>query len=145
MAIEAAPRARRGARALGAVPQETVVSGEVVLRSPDNAKLVEFIADVTNKSSPLFGQYLRPGAFASEFGPPDGAVSAVESQLRAEGLRIAGISQDRLFRKFRGTEGEVAHAFHTGLESYRLPDGSVRQEATWPFRYPSPSAIRFSL
>jgi hypothetical protein len=137
VAIEAAPSAPRGARALGAILPKTVVSGEVALKSRDNAKLVEFIADVTNKRSPLFGQYLRPGAFTDEFGPPKGAISAVKSQLRADGLRITGVSSDGLFVRFRATVGEVEDVFHTGLESYRLSDGSIRQEATSAISLPA--------
>jgi hypothetical protein len=137
MTIEAAPRAPQGARALGAVPQDTVVSGEVVLKSRDNAKLTEFIADATNKSSASFGQYLRQGAFAREFGPQNGAISAVESQLRAEGLRVTEVSSDGLFVSFRGTAGEIGHAFHTGLESYRLSNGSLGQQATSAISVPA--------
>ena len=85
---------------------------------------------MTNKKSSLFGQYLRRGAFAEEFGPPEGAISAVKAQLGADGLRVTGVSPDGLFVRFQGTAREVESEFHTGLESYRLTGGSVRQEAT---------------
>jgi Pro-kumamolisin, activation domain/IPT/TIG domain len=135
--VEAAPRAPLGAKALGAVAQKTVVSGELVLDPSDNAKLVQFIANVTDKVSSSYGRYLQPGAFASEFGPQKSALVAVESQLRADGLRVTGVSRDDLFVSFRGDAGNVERAFHTGLESYRLSSGSIGHQATSPISVPA--------
>src|ERR1700691_5535924 len=67
--IEAAPYVPDGAHAIGALAPSAVISGAVVLQPRDNAALVRFIGEVTDKSSPLFHQYLPAGAFASLFGP----------------------------------------------------------------------------
>jgi hypothetical protein len=130
VAVEAAPRAPEGAMALGATSQQTAMSGEVVLQPRDNAALVSFINEVTDKASPSFGHYLAPGAFEAAFGPRPGVISAVRSQLRADGITVTGVSTDGLFVSFRGSAGAVERAFHTGIERYRLADGSVGEEAT---------------
>jgi hypothetical protein len=135
--IEAAPHVPVGASAVGAVPTSAVVSGAVVLKPRDNAALVQFIAEVTDKTSPLFHQYLPAGAFASRFGPSRSAISAVAAQLRADGLRVTGVSGDGLLEHFSGTARHVDGAFHTRLENYRLRDGSMARATTSAVSLPS--------
>ena len=119
------------------MPASAEVSGAVVLKPRDNFALVQFIGDVTDKNSPLFHQYLPAGAFASRFGPARPAISAVRSQLTAAGLRVSGVSGDGLLVSFSGTARQVEGAFHTGLESYRLPSGSMGRAATSAISMPS--------
>ncbi|HTU80289.1 MAG TPA: IPT/TIG domain-containing protein [Solirubrobacteraceae bacterium] len=125
-----APRVPIGARAVGAVPASSAISGAVALKPRDEAALTKFIGEVTDKSSATFGQYLAPGAFASRFGPTQATVAAVESSLQADGLRVSSVSGDHLLVGFSGSAAQVERAFRTGLESYRLADGSVTREAT---------------
>jgi Pro-kumamolisin, activation domain/IPT/TIG domain len=135
--VEAAPLVPAGARAVGPVPASALVSGTVVLEPRDNSALQGFIAEVTDDASPLFHQYLPPGAFASRFGPSQSAIEAVFSQLRADGLRVSGVSSDGLLVDFSGTAMRVGGAFHTRLERYRLSDGSIGQATTSAVSLPS--------
>ncbi|MGO8958223.1 MAG: IPT/TIG domain-containing protein [Streptosporangiaceae bacterium] len=135
--IEAAPHVPDGARAVGAVPASAVVSGAVVLKPRDNAALVHFIGEVTDKNSSLYHQYLPAGVFASRFGPAQPAINAVGSQLKAGGLRISGLSSDGLLLSFSGTARQVESTFHTGLERYRLADGSMGRATTSAIVMPS--------
>jgi len=135
--IEAAPHVPVGARAVGAVPASALVSGAVVLQPRDNSALVHFIGEVTDKNSPLFHQYLPAGAFASRFGPARSAISAVGSQLKADGLHVSGVSGDGLLVGFSGTARQVESTFHTGLERYRLRDGSLGRATTSAISMPS--------
>jgi len=135
--IEAAPYVPDGARAVGALSASTVVSGVVVLKPRDNTALVNFIAAATDKNSPAFHQYLPAGAFAKRFGPARSAINAVTSQLKADGLRVNGLSSDGLLVSFSGTAGRVEGAFHTGLERYRLRDGSIGLATTSSIAMPS--------
>jgi subtilase family serine protease len=123
--IQAAPYVPDGARAIGALSASAVTSGAVVLKPRDNAALENFIAAATDKSSPSFHQYLPAGAFANRFGPAPSAISAVSSQLKANGLAVTGESRDGLLMSFSGTARQVESTFHTGLERYRLRDGSM--------------------
>ena len=135
--IEAAAGIPVGARALGALRSSAEVSGDVVLKPRDNAALVRFIAAVTDKSSPRFHRYLPPGGFAGRFGPSRQAISAVVSQLRTNGLHVAGVSRDGLLIHFTGPAGAVDGAFGTRLESYRLRDGFTGRAAASAVRLPS--------
>ncbi len=130
VAVDAAPRSPEGSAALGPMSQATAISGEVVLEPRSNAALVGFINEVTDKNSAMFGQYLAPGVFAGRFGPDPGVISAVRSQLSRDGLRVTGVSSDGLFVSFRGKAATIEKAFHTGIERYRLADGSVGQQVT---------------
>ena len=130
VAIGATPRVPSNAKALGAVSSSASVSGEIVLKPRNNAALARFIGEVTDKSSPMFHQYLAPGAFATRFGPTQATADAVRSQLKADGLQVDGVSTDGLFMRFTGTASRVESAFHTGLSSYRLANGTMGRATT---------------
>ena len=140
--VEAAPRVPAGARPAGAVRLSAVISGDLVLKPRDNAAVTRFIADVTDKNSPLFHRYLPAGAYASRFGPSRATISAATSVLRADGLHVTGVSADHLLIHFRGTARTIGTAFHTTLESYRLRDGFIGRTATSAVRLPARIAWR---
>jgi Pro-kumamolisin, activation domain/IPT/TIG domain len=135
--VEAAARVPAGARALGPLSTREIVSAAVVLQPRDNSALLQFISDVTDKSSPLFHHYLPAGVFASSFGPSPTIIQAVIRELKTEGLRVNGVSSDGLFVSFSGTAVHVERAFRTGLEAYRLRDGSLGRATTSPVLLPS--------
>ncbi len=135
--VGATPRVPRGARAVGPVSASSATSGAVVLKPRADSALTQFIGEVTDKGSPMFGHYLPPGAFASRFGPTQATLDAVEASLRAAGLHVSSVSGDRLLVSFTGPATEVESAFHTGLESYRLANGRVTREATAAAAVPS--------
>ncbi len=134
--VQAAPRIPDGDRPAGAVPALARISGTVVLKPRNNAALVRFIAAVTDKSSPLFHQYLPAGAFADQFGPRPSSIDAVRAQLRADGLTVTGVSSDGLLVSFSGTARRVEAAFGTGLERYNLGSGKTGQATTSPVSLP---------
>jgi hypothetical protein len=135
--VGATPRVPVGAHALAPVSPSTQISGAVVRKPRDSEALTKFIGEVTDKQSPTFGRYLAPGAFAGRFGPAAATLSAVESSLRAEGLRVTSVSSDHLLIGFSGSAVQAENAFHTGLESYKLANGQVTREATSAAALPS--------
>ncbi len=137
VAVAAAPRIPLGDKALGAVAASSKQTGIVVLRPSDQSALTSFIAAVTDKSSSLFHQYLAPGAFAQRFGPSQITISAVRAQLSSQGLRVTKVSRDGLLVSFAGSAAAVEAAFRTGIERYRLSDGSMGQATTSAVRMPS--------
>ena len=137
VAVAAAPRIPLGDKALGAVAASSKQTGIVVLRPSDQSALTSFIAAVTDKSSSLFHQYLAPGAFAQRFGPSQITISAVKAQLSSQGLRVTKVSRDGLLVSFAGSAAAVEAAFRTGIERYRLSDGSMGQATTSAVRMPS--------
>jgi hypothetical protein len=119
------------------VPPSATVSGEVVLQPRDNAALQAFISEVSNKYSPEFHRYLAPGAFAGRFGPLPGTVAAVKSQLQADGLKVTATASDGIFVSFTGPSSRVETAFHTGLNRYRLADGTTGRATTSSVQLPA--------
>src|SRR6266566_4468683 len=131
------PLIPRGATQVGPVSPSASVSGAVVLQPRDGGALTRFISQVTDKRSPLFHHYLTPGTFAARFGPTSSAIAAVESQLQASGLDVTGVARDGLLIDFEAPASQVESAFGTGLESYRLANGSIGRARTAPVQVPA--------
>ncbi|HTZ93215.1 MAG TPA: protease pro-enzyme activation domain-containing protein [Streptosporangiaceae bacterium] len=136
-AVTSAPRVPAGARSLGAVKPTATVRGTLVLQPRNAAALTNFIAGVTTPKSAEFHHYLAAGAFASRFGPASATIAAVRSQLHADGLTVTGIASDGLLVRFSGTAQRVEKAFGTGLQAYRLANGSAGQATTSAIKVPA--------
>ena len=131
------PLIPHGARQLGAVSPTATVSGAVVLQPRDQAGLTRFISQVTDKHSPLFHHYLTPGSFAARFGPAPSTIAAVKSQLEASGLTVTNVARDGLILDFQAPANHVETAFRTGLDRYRLANGSIARARTAPVQVPT--------
>jgi hypothetical protein len=131
------PLIPHGAKQLGAVSPTATVSGSVVLQPRDESALTRFISQVTDKRSPLFHHYLTPRSFAARFGPIPSAVAAVKSQLEASGLTVTNVARDGLILDFQAPAGHVETTFRTGLERYRLANGSIGRARTAPVKVPA--------
>jgi hypothetical protein len=138
--VGAAPRVPHGAKALGEISSNASITGAVVLQPRDNAALQQFIAQVSDPSSPQFEQYLPAGAFAGRFGPTQATIDAVRSQLEAEGLQVGGVSGNGLLMRFTAPAHVVQSAFHTTLENYRRADGTTGRQTTSAVEVPAPVA-----
>jgi hypothetical protein len=137
MVVAAAPRIPRADVALGPVAPSTVEHAEIMLKPRDQARLDAFVANVTNKNSPQYHHYLSRGAYRAAFGPTAATVAAVTAQLRADGLKVSGLSPNGEVVSFSGTAATMESAFGTGLERYRLPDGSPGLATTGAVHLPS--------
>jgi pro-kumamolisin-like protein/PASTA domain-containing protein/IPT/TIG domain-containing protein/List-Bact-rpt repeat protein len=131
------PLIPRGAKALGPVSPSATVAGAVVLQPRDESALTRFIAQVTDKRSPLFHQYLTPHQFAAKFGPTPSSIAAVEAQLQTSGLTVTSVARDGLVVRFRAPANRVETAFRTGLQRYRLANGEIGQARTATVRIPA--------
>jgi Pro-kumamolisin, activation domain/IPT/TIG domain len=130
VAIGAPPQIPSSAVKLGPAPATATVSGAVVLRPRDEQALEGFIAEASTKGSSLFGHYLSKGQFATRFGPSAAAVAGVRAQLSSDGLDVDGATDGGLVIRFSGTSAEVASAFATGLDRYRLSNGRLIRATT---------------
>ena len=126
-----------GAKQLGAVSPTATVSGAVVLQPRDEGALTRFISQVTDRHSALFHHYLTPTAFAARFGPTPASVAAVTAQLRSQGLSVTNVSRSGLLVDFKGAASKVETTFRTGLDRYRLADGSIGRARTGAIRVPA--------
>ncbi len=123
--VFARPAAPAGSRAVGSLPGSTVLHGAVALRPRDAAALAAYTAAVTAPGSPLYEHYLGAGQFAARFGPAPATIAAVAGHLRADGVRVTGVSGNGLLVSFTATAASAQAAFGTRLERYRLADGAA--------------------
>ena len=111
-----------GSVRIGALPGSTPIHVVVVLK-PHNAAGLAQVAAAVSRPGPLYHHYLRPGSFASTFGPSASTVGTVEGVLRAEGLHVTGTSESRLAISVEGSAAAVSSAFTVRLNRYRIPGG----------------------
>lgn len=136
------PKLPGGSRVVGAVAASARVSAAVALRLPDPSAVTAFIDATANPRSSQYHHYLSKGQFTSRFAPSAASVAAVESQLRADGLKVTGVSANRLLVNFTGSAVKVGSAFHTGLDRVRLAGGSAGQVTTSAVRLPASIASK---
>jgi hypothetical protein len=135
--VSAAPRLPAGSHVIGAMAASTQVSAAVALKLPNQLAVTAFIDSTSNAHSAEYHHYLSKGQFTARFGPTQATVAAVERQLRADGLKVTSVASNRLLVNFSGSVAKVGSAFHTGLESVRLADGSTGRATTSTVRLPS--------
>lgn len=135
--VQAAPLLLHGDHAIGAASASSRITAALALKLPDQQAVARFIDQASDPQSRLFHRYLSRGQFAQRFGPSRAAVNAVESQLTGDGLKIAGVSANRLLVSFSGSVSRVEAAFHTGLERVRLASGGIGRATTSAVQLPA--------
>ena len=125
IAGEGPPKIPQGAVRLGALAPGTKIGLDVTLKVRDQATLTAFLAAISNRHSPLFHHFLRPGQFGPMFGPALSSVAAVQAALRQAGLSPGRVTSNRLMIPVTATAAAAEHAFGTALVRYRLPGGRV--------------------
>lgn len=118
-----APKLRSGSVRLGAVPAGQSLHLDVTLRLPHPAELQQFLAELSDRSSPLYHHFLRRGQFAKRFGPSLSELTKLETVLRDEGFKLDSVASDRLSVHVSTTVATAERALHTTLERYRLSGG----------------------
>ena len=135
--VQRAPAAPIGATNLGAPAASASQTGYVALKPRDPQALKSFIAGVSTPHSAHYHDYLKPGQFASRFGPSSSTIDAVKSQLSSDGLKVTGVARDGLLIGFSGTTANVETAFGTRLERYRSAAGITGEQTTKAISLPA--------
>lgn len=119
------PALPSAATELGALSPSAKLNLVVTLKVRDQSALTSLVADLSDRQSPLFHQFLRPGQFGARFGATSAQVAAVDAALRSAGLQPGAVSSDRLSIPVQATAAAAEHAFGTTLVRYQLPSGRV--------------------
>jgi subtilase family serine protease len=119
----ASPLVPEHSSALGALEPAADVHLDVTLKLPDPSEVSTFIASLSDRSSPNFRHFLRPGQFGHLFGPSLTEVAAVDAVLRARGLHPGQVSSNHLSIPVTAPASVVDRAFRVNLLRYRLPGG----------------------
>ena len=111
------------AQDLGVLPSGTMLRGITLVfkrSSAQTADLNALLAAQGDRKSPLYHQWLTPGAFAARFGMADADLAATRAWLTAGGFTVDSVppSHDRI--TFTGNAAQVNAAFGTELHRFLL-------------------------
>jgi len=126
-----------GARVTGTTPSSTPLRLTVALEPQDPAALSTYATDVSTPGSALFRHYLTVPQFADRFGATRAHILAVESALRAAGLKVGNVTANDLTISVTGTAAQVEGAFSVSLAQVTLPSGRIAYANQQPPALPS--------
>ncbi len=96
------------------------LSLNVVMRVREPRALEEFIVAASTPGTPSYGHYLSPSAFEARFSPTKSNVASVETWLRAQGLKVTGVTKDRSLVHVRGTTAAIQNALKVSVRQYSV-------------------------
>ncbi len=86
--------------------------------SEQQAALDKYDAELLDKSSPNYHQWLTPEQFGRRYGPADSDVAAIVAWLQSHGLELDQADPGRTNITFSGTVAQIEGALHTPIHSY---------------------------
>ena len=110
-----------GAKPIGRLPADKIMSLDLVLPLRDSAGLSRFLEDVYNPGSGIYKHYLTPSEFTSRFGPTQKDYEAVQRFAETNGLKVTGGTRDGMEVQVRGTVLAIESAFHINLRTFQHP------------------------
>jgi len=141
------PAIRLGGRSVPVVPKSARYLGNlaasrslrllVTLKVRNPAALTSFISALSDRQSPLFHHFLRPGQFGARFGPTPAQLAKVDAALRSVGLVPGRLSSNRLAIPVRASATAAEHAFGTTIRAYRLASGRLAYANSAAARIPA--------
>ncbi len=114
-----------GARVTGRTAPSTPLRLTIALEPQDPTALSSYATDVSTPGSSLFRHYLTVPQFAGRFGAAHAHILAVESALRAAGLKVGSVTANNLTISVTGTAAQVESAFSVSLAQVTLPSGRI--------------------
>jgi subtilase family serine protease len=123
--VGARPVLPPSARDIGRLAPSTRLRLDVTLKVRQQAALTSLLADLSDRRSPLFHHFLRPGQFGAEFGATRAQLASVEAALRSAGLKPGPVDSGRLAISVQASAAAVERAFGTSLVRYRLDTGRI--------------------
>jgi subtilase family serine protease len=126
------------ATALGAAAPTAPARALIALQHRHQARLLRFIARVSDPHSASYGKYLTPGEFTARYAPSPQTVHAVEAFARGYGLTVASVPSNRAYVYVTGNVLAMERAFRTTIERYVVNGKTVqapRVAASVPARF----------
>jgi subtilase family serine protease len=121
--VQTAAALPSGAHALGAMRTAAPLKLTVALRPQNASALQSFATAVSTPGSPSYRHFVTVDQFAKRFGATSAQISAVQSQLRAQGLTVGAPSANHLTLPVSGSVAQVQSAFSTKLSQVKLKTG----------------------
>jgi subtilase family serine protease len=98
-------------------PGRIITRASLALRlsSAQQSALDQLLRDQQDPASPIYHKWLSPEDYAQRFGVSDNDLGTITSWLQSRGLHVEDISESRTEISFRGTVGQIEHAFQTEM------------------------------
>jgi subtilase family serine protease len=109
------------ARFAGQLPQDRIMSLNIVLPLRDEVGLKKLLSDLYNPSSPSYRHFLTVPEFTARFGPSQQDYDAVVLFATMNGFTVIGGSRDGMDVQITGPVSAVESAFHVSMGTYRHP------------------------
>jgi len=102
----------------------------VVLALPDPAGEKKFLADVYDKNSPIFHQFLSQDEWRDRFGPSAESEQAVVDWAQNQGFTVTHRYSNRLVVDLEAPSETIEQALNLNINSYQLPAAHGDQART---------------
>ncbi|MGZ6364277.1 MAG: S53 family peptidase, partial [Ktedonobacterales bacterium] len=114
------PRALDDLKATGKEDGARLLQLSIALRLAQPIALNGLIAQQQARSSAQYHQYVTPQSFTDRYAPSADNVAAVRNFLQQSGMKVTGISSNRLLVNAEGTVAQVEKAFGVSIVRYQL-------------------------
>jgi len=104
-----------GAPLVGRLSQTKVLRLVVALPLRNQEELDRLLQDLYDPSSPSYRKFLTVEEFTDRFGPSQVDYDALIRFARESGLKVTGISRNRVNLNLSGTVANIERAFHVTL------------------------------
>ena len=109
------------AKFVSRLPGGQVLSLDIVLPLRDQAGLKDFVEEVYDPTSPIYGHFLTVPEFTERFGPTQEDYDAVVAFAKGSGFKVVGGSRDGLEVQVEGSVTVIEAAFNVAMGVYQHP------------------------
>jgi len=108
------------ARSVGPLPGQSMMRVVIGLREPPATAEARLLAQLQNRTSPLFHRFLTASPWNERFAPSAAAQQVVTSWLAGHGITVTGTYSDRLVIDTAAPAAAYAEAFGIVIDRFRL-------------------------
>lgn len=113
----------KNARKIGIFPEEVHLPFSILLPSPNQQELDQFLKDLYNPKHEMYQKYLQPHEFAERFAPKKQHHQPVLDFLESHNLTVISISENQFFIFASGSTANINRAFKCKMEHYLDENG----------------------
>jgi uncharacterized delta-60 repeat protein len=115
------PAAAGRLRPIGRLAEMNRLALALGLPLRNQVTLNNLLHEIYDPASPKYRHYLTPEEFTKQFGPTEQDYEAVIAFAKANGLKVAGTTPNRMLLDVEGSVGDIEKAFHVAMQVYQHP------------------------
>lgn len=109
----------------GHTNSQKVLNVSVSFGYRDPAGMQRFVDSVSNPHSRYYHAFITPQEVGERYGLPLSQIQAVVNYLKSNGMKVDLVAKNRLSLLAHGTVSQAEAAFHTTINDYVAPNGSL--------------------